>query len=67
MFLVGQAGLEPAKAYCQRSYSPPPLPLGTLTQINMCKCENSQADNGTRTHNLRFTRALLCQLSYVGK
>ena len=29
---VGQAGLEPAKL-SQRIYSPPPLPLGTLTQI----------------------------------
>ena len=25
-----------------------------------------EADEGTRTHNLRFTKPLLCQLSYVG-
>jgi hypothetical protein len=28
--------------------------------------ENGAGD-GTRTHNLRFTKPLLCQLSYAGK
>lgn len=27
---------------------------------------NSQADEGTRTHNQTFTKRLLCQLSYIG-
>ena len=36
---VGQAGLEPAKALRQRSYSPPPLPLGTLTLVNCQACD----------------------------
>ena len=29
----------------------------------LCKV---QANDGTRTHNLTFTKRLLCQLSYIG-
>ena len=35
---MGQVGLEPTKRVAQRIYSPPPLPLGTLTRKNMTKC-----------------------------
>ena len=30
-------------------------------------CEQRGADEGTRTPNLRFTKPLLCQLSYIGQ
>lgn len=30
------------------------------------KREKKKAENGSRTHNLRFTKPLLCQLSYLG-
>ena len=60
----GPGRTRTCEGWRQRIYSPPPLPLGTLTHF--WKLE-FQADDGTWTHNLRFTRASLCQLSYVGE
>lgn len=60
---VAPAGLEPAKRVTQEIYSLPPLPLGTRRHIvKVC----NQAADGTRTHNILFTREVLCQLSYSG-
>ena len=42
------------------------LPIGNpLPEIHLPR--NRKASGGTRTHNLRFTKPLLCQLSYTGK
>ena len=41
---MGQVGLEPTKRVAQRIYSPPPLPLGTLTQDKAIKCYRALCD-----------------------
>ena len=35
-------------------------------QRRQAKEDAKKAENGSRTHNLRFTKPLLCQLSYLG-
>lgn len=35
-------------------------------QRRRAKEDAKKAENGSRTHNLRFTKPLLCQLSYLG-
>jgi hypothetical protein len=48
--MVGQVGLEPTKAFRQRIYSPPPLPLGTLTQnINVLACYGSVYETNNKS------------------
>ena len=55
----GGAGFEPANPFRE-----PDLQTGA---INHSATPPNGADEGTRTLNLRFTKPLLCQLSYVGE
>lgn len=58
--MVGRAGFEPAKAYASGVTVRPIWPLWNRPLIY------PGADGRNRTDNLRFTKPLLCQLSYVG-
>jgi hypothetical protein len=58
-FVVGRAGFEPAKAYASGVTVRPIWPLWN-------RPTKPGADDRNRTDNLRFTKPLLCQLSYVG-
>ena len=58
LFLVGGGGFEPSKSLTTDLQSAPFSHSGTPPHCG--------ADDGTRTRNLRFTKPLLCQLSYVG-
>ena len=55
--MVG-AGFEPANRFRE--------PILQTGAINHSATPPMGADEGTRTLNLRFTKPLLCQLSYVG-
>lgn len=58
--MVGRAGFEPAKAKASGVTVRPIWPLWNRPTNDI------GADGRNRTDNLRFTKPLLCQLSYVG-
>ena len=59
-WMVEREGFEPSKAKAARFTVWSRWPLGYLSTINW----QNGAGDGTRTHDLRFTKPLLYQLSY---
>ena len=54
--LVGVTGFEPATSWSR-----------TKRTTKLCHTPNIGANDGIRTHDLQFTKLLLCRLSYIGK
>src|SRR4051794_34721128 len=65
LFQMGGAGFEPAKAL------PPDLQSGPFGHLGIhphrASSQSDRAGGESRTHNRRFTKPVLCRLSYASE